>query len=314
MVTTSRPLSASSGLVLTSLPTLEAVGWLKRMPWSSVTTTYSACVSRRTRSACCWSGPSGSGRSVVTAGRRSGPRPRSARSRARAARTAARARAAARTSTPPATRARPRRRAAAVPPRPGWPGRGDDVSPGGGTPAVRSAAPLTVRPHDPMSRTRKTRLCGLRRQPHKDGDRRHRLLRSCPMTQNTPAAGSPAIALRDATKRFPTKDGGTFTAIRDVTLDVARRRVRGRRRPTGCGKSTTLSLVSGLEPASSGEVARARRAGHRHPRRRRLHVPADAVLPWRTVLDNVALGPRYRGRRRRDAEAQGAATGSTGSG
>src|SRR4051794_9469697 len=65
---------------------------------------------------------------------------------------------------------------------------------------------------------------------------------------------APAISLRAATKRFPTKDGGAFTAIRDVTLDVAAGEFVAIVGPTGCGKSTTLSLVSGLEPASEGTV------------------------------------------------------------
>jgi NitT/TauT family transport system ATP-binding protein len=65
--------------------------------------------------------------------------------------------------------------------------------------------------------------------------------------------------------------------------------------PTGCGKSTTLTLVSGLERPSAGSV--------------QVHgvqvsgitpdvgfvFQTDAVLPWKSVLDNVAIGPRFRG-------------------
>src|SRR3954471_17869682 len=68
------------------------------------------------------------------------------------------------------------------------------------------------------------------------------------------AGPGPAISLRNATKRFPTKDGSAFTAITDVDLDVAAGEFVTIVGPTGCGKSTTLSLVSGLEPASQGSV------------------------------------------------------------
>ena len=118
------------------------------------------------------------------------------------------------------------------------------------------------------------------------------------------SAGRPAIALRGATKRFPTKDGGAFTALRDVTLDVAAGEFVAVVGPTGCGKSTTLSLVSGLEPASAGTVEVAGRPVVGIPDGVGYMFQADAVLPWKSVLDNVALGPRYRGARRADAEAR----------
>jgi NitT/TauT family transport system ATP-binding protein len=124
------------------------------------------------------------------------------------------------------------------------------------------------------------------------------------MTQNTTTAGSPAIALRDATKRFPTKDGGTFTAIRDVTLDIAAGEFVAVVGPTGCGKSTTLSLVSGLEPASRGTVRVHDAPVTGIPDGVGYMFQADAVLPWKNVLENVALGPRYRGMPKRDAEAK----------
>ena len=106
---------------------------------------------------------------------------------------------------------------------------------------------------------------------------------------------APAIRLSGATKSFPTRDGGSYTAIRDVDLTVGRGEFVTVVGPTGCGKSTTLSLVSGLEPATAGtvEVDGSPVAGI--PEGLGYMFQSDAVLPWRTVLDNVAAGPRYRG-------------------
>ncbi|GHJ43381.1 mannosyltransferase [Catellatospora sp. TT07R-123] len=110
------------------------------------------------------------------------------------------------------------------------------------------------------------------------------------MTQHTPA-----IRLTRATKVFPGAGGGTFTAMRDVSLDVAPGEFVTVVGPTGCGKSTTLSLISGLEPASGGEVAVAGTPVTGIPRSVGYMFQQDAVLPWRTVVDNVALGLHYRG-------------------
>ena len=65
---------------------------------------------------------------------------------------------------------------------------------------------------------------------------------------------TPAVRLSAATKRFPTSSGGVHTAIRDVDLEVAAGEFVAIVGPTGCGKSTTLSLVSGLQPPSNGTV------------------------------------------------------------
>jgi NitT/TauT family transport system ATP-binding protein len=124
------------------------------------------------------------------------------------------------------------------------------------------------------------------------------------MTHQHPPGVEPAISLRGATKRFPSKDGTPFTAIRDVTLDVAAGEFVAVVGPTGCGKSTTLSLVSGLEPASEGTVQVAGSTVAGIPDGVGYMFQGDAVLPWKNVLDNVALGLRYRGTGRREADAK----------
>ncbi|UAC01878.1 ABC transporter ATP-binding protein [Dactylosporangium vinaceum] len=117
---------------------------------------------------------------------------------------------------------------------------------------------------------------------------------------------TPAIELREATKRFR-GSSGIMTAVQDLTISIRPGEFVAVVGPTGCGKSTTLSLVAGLEPASSGEVI-----VHGEPVR---GIPAgigymfqqDAILPWRSVLDNVATGPRYRGSSKKDARQAAAA-------
>jgi NitT/TauT family transport system ATP-binding protein len=103
------------------------------------------------------------------------------------------------------------------------------------------------------------------------------------------------VELRNATKRFPNGKGGIHTAIRDVDLTVEPGEFVAVVGPTGCGKSTTLSLISGLQPASRGAVEVNGRAVEGIPDGVGYMFQSDAMLPWRSVLANVAAGPLWRG-------------------
>ena len=105
----------------------------------------------------------------------------------------------------------------------------------------------------------------------------------------------PVIELRSAAKRFRGATGGVHTAVHDLTMTVAPGEFVAVVGPTGCGKSTTLSLVSGLEPPSEGEALVNAQPVQGIPDGVGYMFQTDAVLPWRSVLDNVAAGPRYRG-------------------
>jgi NitT/TauT family transport system ATP-binding protein len=86
-----------------------------------------------------------------------------------------------------------------------------------------------------------------------------------------------------------------YTALKDLDLEVAPGEFCAIVGPTGCGKSTTLTLVSGLERPSLGTAT-----VHGEPVSGitpgvGFVFQTDAVLPWKSVLDNVAIGPRFRG-------------------
>lgn len=106
---------------------------------------------------------------------------------------------------------------------------------------------------------------------------------------------APAIELRAVTKRFRTPSGSIYTALRDLDLVIERGQFCAVVGPTGCGKSTTLTLVSGLERPSEGEVAVHGRPVQGISAGVGFMFQTDAVLPWKTVLANVAAGPRFRG-------------------
>ncbi len=112
---------------------------------------------------------------------------------------------------------------------------------------------------------------------------------------------SPAIQLRGATKRFLTPSAGVYTALRDLNLEVQPGEFCAVVGPTGCGKSTTLALISGLEPPSEGDVEVFGKPVTGIADGIGYVFQTDAVFPWKTVLENVAAGPRYRNVSHRDA-------------
>ncbi len=83
--------------------------------------------------------------------------------------------------------------------------------------------------------------------------------------------------------------------------------------PTGCGKSTTLTLVSGLEEPTEGEVLVAGEPVDGVGGKVGFVFQQDATFPWRTVLSNVMAGPRFRASPRR-RPGRRPANGSAGSG
>ncbi len=120
-------------------------------------------------------------------------------------------------------------------------------------------------------------------------------------TQPASDRGTYAIELRDATKRFQTPTGKAYTAIHDINLTVAPGEFVAVVGPTGCGKSTTLSLISGLERPSEGSVQVMGKPVQGIDPRIGYVFQADAVFPWKSVLSNVATGPLFRGQRKAEA-------------
>jgi NitT/TauT family transport system ATP-binding protein len=111
------------------------------------------------------------------------------------------------------------------------------------------------------------------------------------------------IELAGVSKRFATPSGAIYTALKDLDFTVAAGEFCAVVGPTGCGKSTTLSLVSGLERASTGTVLVDGRPVSGITPGVGFMFQNDAVFPWKSVLDNVAAGPRFRGTGRRQATA-----------
>jgi NitT/TauT family transport system ATP-binding protein len=118
---------------------------------------------------------------------------------------------------------------------------------------------------------------------------------------NSTTKPPPAIELINVSRRFVTPDGRSMTAIRNFNLTVEPGEFVAVVGPTGCGKSTTLNLVTGLATPSAGQVrVMGQPVDGIHPGIGFVF-QTDALFPWRSVIDNVVAGPLYRGMPRAEA-------------
>ena len=86
-----------------------------------------------------------------------------------------------------------------------------------------------------------------------------------------------------------------YTALREVDLEIAPQRFVALVGPSGCGKSTALALVAGLDRPSAGSVAVRGAPVAGITAGVGLVFQRDALLPWKTVRDNVLLPLQLRG-------------------
>jgi spermidine/putrescine transport system ATP-binding protein len=104
------------------------------------------------------------------------------------------------------------------------------------------------------------------------------------------AESTPAIELRNATKRY-----GDAVALNGVSLEIEQGEFFCLLGPSGCGKTTTLNLIGGFIPLSSGELRiEGRTVNDLPPHKRNVNTVFQnyALFPHMTVAQNVAFGLR----------------------
>ena len=113
------------------------------------------------------------------------------------------------------------------------------------------------------------------------------------------------LRLEGVVKRFPASARGAWVeALAGVSLNVEEREFVTLLGPSGCGKSTVCNIAAGLVRPDAGRVAidgapQARAgAGVAYMQQK------DLLLPWRTVVDNAALGLEVQGVGRAESRAE----------
>jgi NitT/TauT family transport system ATP-binding protein len=100
----------------------------------------------------------------------------------------------------------------------------------------------------------------------------------------------PMVSIDSVTMSF-----GTFIAVQNVNLTVADGEFLAIVGPTGCGKSTILNAIAGLLKPASGTVSIDGAPVHGVQNNIGYLFQQDALLPWKTALENVELGPMFKG-------------------
>jgi NitT/TauT family transport system ATP-binding protein len=103
-------------------------------------------------------------------------------------------------------------------------------------------------------------------------------------------APAPAVALADMTIAFRLTDNATYTAVERVSLGVADGEFVAIVGPTGCGKTTLLNVAAGLIAPTAGTVGIFATPLKGLNRNAGYLFQAEALFPWKTALENVAIG------------------------
>lgn len=115
-----------------------------------------------------------------------------------------------------------------------------------------------------------------------------------------------ALELIDIQCTFRSKDDASqrYTAVADTTLRVRAGEFVSVVGPTGCGKSTLLNVGAGLLAPSAGTIKVFGEPLSGINTRAGYMFQTEALMPWRSALDNVAVGLQYRGMSKAQAREQ----------
>lgn len=118
---------------------------------------------------------------------------------------------------------------------------------------------------------------------------RNATLRKVPTEQ--PAMMDSIVEVRGISKSY-----GNVEALRSIDLDFPRGKLTSLLGPSGCGKTTLLKIIAGLIEPDGGKVSVNGREVSKPGPERAFVFQDFALLPWATVLRNVAFGLELRGR------------------
>jgi ABC-type nitrate/sulfonate/bicarbonate transport system ATPase subunit len=112
-------------------------------------------------------------------------------------------------------------------------------------------------------------------------------------TDRASAIGAPPmIDIRHIQKRFDVRGGGQAAVLEDINLSIAANQFVSIVGRSGCGKTTLLNIIAGLDAASGGEVFIASRRVIGPGQGQGVVFQQHALFPWLTALENVAFGAR----------------------
>ncbi|MBV7576200.1 ABC transporter ATP-binding protein [Pseudomonas sp. PDM32] len=106
---------------------------------------------------------------------------------------------------------------------------------------------------------------------------------------------APRLQVDKVSLRYQKPDGGTFTALEEVSFEVPDQQFAVLVGPSGCGKSSLLYLTAGLAEPTSGEIYVGGQQVEGPGADRGMVFQSYTLFPWLTVRQNVEFGLKRRG-------------------
>lgn len=103
------------------------------------------------------------------------------------------------------------------------------------------------------------------------------------------------LSLINISHYYEAVDGSRLQALQDVNLDIRDGEFVAIVGASGCGKTTMLNIMSGIINPTEGEVLLEGKPISEGKHRIGYISQSETLLPWRKVIDNIALGPELEG-------------------
>lgn len=108
------------------------------------------------------------------------------------------------------------------------------------------------------------------------------------------------VEIRDLCKEFRNNRRGSLLALDRVDMEVGSREFVSIVGSSGCGKTTLLEIIAGLQEKTGGEILIDGTLIEKSPANRAIVFQQYALFPWLTVQKNIEYGPRIRGIHRKE--------------
>ncbi len=108
------------------------------------------------------------------------------------------------------------------------------------------------------------------------------------------------IEISNVSKAFPTRGGGKLVVLNDINLSITENEFVSLVGRSGCGKTTLLNIIAGLEGASEGSVQISGDPVTGPGQGQGVVFQQHALFPWLTAIENVAFGYRKGGLSKQD--------------
>ena len=103
------------------------------------------------------------------------------------------------------------------------------------------------------------------------------------------------LEIRDLNQSFPRDDGSQLVVLEHLSLEVQDKEFVCILGASGCGKTTLLRMIAGLDTAESGSIILDGEEMKGTSPKVGMVFQEYSLLPWRTVIDNIAFGLEMKG-------------------